>query len=73
MPMISPPNVRRFNLLGEILFVQADGASHRQSPILGFQSLGRDSVCSSSARFVVELEQVEFQSLGRDSVCSSDG
>ena len=61
----------RFNLLGEILFVQASPAQYppRRNP--RFQSLGRDSVCSSAVVIVPEDVVLEFQSLGRDSVCSS--
>ncbi len=36
-----------------------------------FQSLGRDSVCSSSAVRSEPCMRLRFQSLGRDSVCSS--
>ena len=47
-----------FNLLGEILSVQAREHSGRQTRLRVFQSLGRDSVCSSEhhpARVGVEL------------------
>ena len=40
-----------FNLLSEILFVQAWACSLSDSVIVMFQSLERDSVCSSHAPF----------------------
>ena len=38
-----------YNLLSEILFVQADKVRFYIGKILEFQSLERDSVCSSTA------------------------
>ena len=40
----------RFNLLGEILSVQANAFKVSPNGYFGFQSLGRDSVCSSLPR-----------------------
>ena len=42
------PSTNRFNLLSEILFVQAAGAPVIQLDGPKFQSLERDSVCSSN-------------------------
>ena len=45
--------VHSFNLLSEILFVQATGLAHDCVVRSKFQSLERDSVCSSLVRFVL--------------------
>ena len=61
-----------FNLLSEILFVQATLSGPRQHKDHWFQSLERDSVCSSmTERIRINKVQLGFQSLERDSVCSS--
>jgi len=60
-----------FNLLSEILFVQALQAQTVSLPASLFQSLERDSVCSSPENAITGLSPLEFQSLERDSVCSS--
>ena len=62
----------RFNLLSEILFVQARKRSPSWTIRCRFQSLERDSVCSSQERRRERHGQpTGFQSLERDSVCSS--
>ena len=60
-----------FNLLSEILFVQAKIIATGGVPVVRFQSLERDSVCSSAVAFRAEWPDAPFQSLERDSVCSS--
>jgi len=59
--------------LSEILFVQAQRAGASQpSPCIEFQSLERDSVCSSHVgQGHAPGQTTWFQSLERDSVCSS--
>ena len=64
-------SMQGFNLLGEILFVQAFVSVPIDFLYCMFQSLGRDSVCSSEESPVCPLRGRQFQSLGRDSVCSS--
>ena len=62
----------RFNLLSEILFVQAARLSNPPGEHPTFQSLERDSVCSSIGPGAGNgSSSVGFQSLERDSVCSS--
>ena len=67
----SPPLIPSFNPSVGILGVQASGLSRYRYGKAKFQSLGRDSGCSSSSaecdRRFIQL----FQSLGRDSGCSS--
>ena len=60
-----------FNLLSEILFVQARGAGRGHHNYDKFQSLERDSVCSSPSHTAQPQGPGKFQSLERDSVCSS--
>ena len=60
-----------FNLLSEILFVQACSQPSRRTQKLEFQSLERDSVCSSPGVNITTDTPPKFQSLERDSVCSS--
>ena len=44
---LTRPTWNSFNLLSEILFVQAVSTSPQLAVVLVFQSLERDSVCSS--------------------------
>ena len=60
-----------FNLLSEILFVQAARKLQHVAGGIMFQSLERDSVCSSNTPTPINSHCKEFQSLERDSVCSS--
>ena len=60
-----------FNLLSEILFVQASRYRDLWKERFEFQSLERDSVCSSFEAIVELFDVALFQSLERDSVCSS--
>ena len=61
----------RFNPSVGILGVQAFADQRPSGPSHPFQSLGRDSGCSSPAGDDVQLHPSQFQSLGRDSGCSS--
>jgi len=60
-----------FNLLSEILFVQASLNLIQPQGSKPFQSLERDSVCSSRIYEDETATPILFQSLERDSVCSS--
>ena len=70
-PADAAPDDSSFNLLSEILFVQATTIIANYYTIDMFQSLERDSVCSSVADAGASIASREFQSLERDSVCSS--
>ena len=63
--------MKSFNLLSEILFVQAQMSGPAPLSPFRFQSLERDSVCSSYYHPRAVTEILEFQSLEPDSVCSS--
>jgi len=67
----APNPLKGFNLLSEILFVQAPRRRVRGMDTSVFQSLERDSVCSSYLDTDTSLTVLQFQSLERDSVCSS--
>jgi len=54
-----PTEIVSFNLLGEILFVQAPFVNVSIDFLYWFQSLGRDSVCSSRATSAAKSFSVE--------------
>ena len=60
-----------FNPSVGILGVQAPLVVFSTSALAGFQSLGRDSGCSSAQLPSALRATLQFQSLGRDSGCSS--
>ncbi len=59
-----------FNPSVGILFVHTGGGGDDTCFPAGFQSLGRDSVCSYRSTITTTSSLAMFQSLGRDSVCS---
>ena len=73
LPWAPPPILTAicFNPSVGILGVQAGAGGGVALLALGFQSLGRDSGCSSLSHPATMSETIWFQSLGRDSGCSS--